>query len=934
MIFTIEILKKEKRQSSESGEILDRIKHFKINTVSGVKKTSIYWIKGNIDKKTIKSIIENFLLDPVEYKWRINPPDDGITILPLPGVMDPVAITFKELLSHSGYTLDVITGRRYYINGNIAPSDKRLIIRKVLMNPLIERELKRNEIFTVPSDYKFSLKLISISNMNNEKLIGLSKANMLSLNLKEMQRIQNYYAKLDRKPTDIEMETIAQTWSEHCIHKTFKSPVKTGNLKFKNLIKDTIMRTTKEINPDYALSVFDDNAGAIAFDKNYAITFKVETHNHPSALEPYGGAATGIGGVIRDTLGMGLGAKPIANTDVFCFAPSDIDDVPDGVLHPKRIIRGVVAGVRDYGNRMGIPTVNGAICFDESFIGNPLVYAGSVGIIPRKFLKKQVKKEDLIVLIGGNTGRDGIHGVTFASQELDEKSEKISSGAVQIGNPIEEKKMMDALLKARDEGLYNAITDCGGGGLSSAVGEMGENLGVEVQLKSVPLKYSGLTYTEIWISESQERMTLSIPPENFKRFKEIMASEGVKATVIGKFTGDKKLRLFYGAKKVAELEMSFLHKGPPKIVRRGKERKIVYKNIQPKVKDYNEILLKLLSSPNIASKEWVVSQYDYEVQGGSVLKPLPSGISDAAVIRPIFDSKKAVIIANGINPDFGKLDPYWMSASVIDEALRNLIAVGGKLKGTAILDNFSFGNTDDPYIMGDLTLSAKACYDIATGYGIPFISGKDSLHNEYEYKGSHISIPPTLLISSIGIMEDYKFTISQDFKKRNNLIYLIGNTYPEFGGSQLFKILNTNDGKVPRVYVRKGKKIMNKISKAVRQNLIVSMHDLSEGGLAVALSEMAFSGGIGADISVKNIKELNKFQDSRLSIFSESNTRFLVEIQKDKSKKFESLFKNLPLTFLGKVGGTKLKIRDEDGKRFIDISIEELKKRWSKGIKW
>ena len=934
MIFTIEILKKEKEQSSESREILDRIKHSKINTVLGVRKTSIYWIKGNIDKRTIKSIIENFLLDPVEYIYRINPPDEGITILPLPGVMDPVAITFKELLSHNGYTLDVITGRRYYINGNITPSDKKIIIRKVLMNPLIERELKKDEIFTIASGYKFSLKSISISNMNSKELLNLSKINMLSLTLKEMQRIQNYYAKLDREPTDIEMETIAQTWSEHCVHKTFKSPVKIGNLKFRNLIKDTIMKATKEINPDYALSVFDDNAGAIAFNKKYAVTFKVETHNHPSALEPYGGAATGIGGVIRDTLGMGLGAKPIANTDVFCFAPPDIDDIPDSVLHPRRIIRGVVAGVRDYGNRMGIPTVNGAVCFDETFIGNPLVFAGSVGIIPQKFLKKKVKKGDLIVLIGGNTGRDGIHGVTFASQELDEKSERISSGAVQIGNPIEEKKMMDALLKTRDENLYNAITDCGGGGLSSAVGEMGKDVGVEVQLKAVPLKYSGLTYTEIWISESQERMALSVPPKNLSRFQKIMSAEGVKSTVIGKFTGDRKLKLFYGTKKVAELEMSFLHKGPPKILRRAKERKIVYKDIQPEINDCNEALLKLISSPNIASKEWVVSQYDYEVQGGSVLKPLPSGISDAAIVRPIFNSKKAVIIANGINPDFGKLDPYWMSASVIDEALRNLIAVGGRLKGTAILDNFSFGNTDNPYIMGDLALSARACYDISIQYGIPFISGKDSLHNEYEYKGRHISIPPTLLISSIGILEDYKYTISQDFKRENNLIYLIGNTYPEFGGSQLFKILNINSGRIPRVYPRKGKKIMEKISKAVRKGLIVSMHDLSEGGLAVALSEMAFSGKIGADISIKNITELHKFKDSRLSIFSESNTRFLLEIQKEDREQFESLFKNLPFTFLGKVGGDKVKIKDASGKYFIDLPIKELKEKWNKGIKW
>jgi len=429
-------------------------------------------------------------------------------------------------------------------------------------------------------------------------------------------------------------------------------------------------------------------------------------------------------------------------------------------------------------------------------------------------------------------------------------------------------------------------------------------------------------------------MVLSLPAKNLSRFKKIMDAEGVKSTLIGKFTGDKKLKLVYGEKTVGEIAMDFLHKGPPKTSRNAKARKSKERDIRPQIKDYNKILLKLVSTPNIASKKWVVSQYDYEVQGGSVLKPLPSGISDAAVIRPIFTSRKAVIIANGINPDFGKLNPYWMAASVIDEALRNLIAVGGKIEGSAILDNFSFGNTDNPYIMGDLVQSAKACYDIAVGYGIPFISGKDSLHNEYEYKGKHISIPPTLLISSIGVIEDYKFTVSQNFKKKDNLIYLIGATYPEFGGSQLFKILNLKRGIVPRVNPTTGKLIMENISKAVRENLILSMHDISEGGLAVAISEMAFSGGMGAEISIENIPGLEKFQDTRLSIFSESNTRFVIEIHKDNRTMFEHFFKNLPFVFLGKVGGKRLKIKDKYGKYFVNLDIEVLKKCWEEGIKW
>ena len=405
--------------------------------------------------------------------------------------------------------------------------------------------------------------------MDDAALMELSKGRFW-LNLEEMKIIQDYFRKLGRQPTDVELETLAQTWSEHCIHKTFKSKIKLGRKTIDNLMKSTVMKVTRELNKPWCLSVFKDNAGVIDFDGRYAVCFKVETHNHPSAVEPYGGAATGIGGVIRDPLGTGLGAFPILNTDVFCFGPPDLPhaDLPKGVLHPRRIFKGVRAGVADYGNRMGIPTSNGAILFDERYVGNPLVYCGTVGIMPANMSQKgQQKPGDLVLLVGGKTGRDGIHGVTFASGELDKESETLSSSSVQIGNAIVEKKALDAIIQARDLGLYVRITDVGGGGLSSAVGEMGEETGVRVDLEKVPLKYAGLSYTEIWVSESQERMILAVPPDKIERILALCRNEDVEATVIGEFTDNKRLQLYYHNNLVCDLDMAFLHGGLPQLER-------------------------------------------------------------------------------------------------------------------------------------------------------------------------------------------------------------------------------------------------------------------------------------------------------------------------------------------------------------------------------
>lgn len=799
---------------------------------------------------------------------------------------------------------------------------------------------------------------IDILTANERKLQKISKDNLLALGLKEMKVIQRYYKKKKRNPTDVELETLAQTWSEHCKHKTFTGKVeyrsfdcspaslykgkREGKITINNLFKQTIVKVTSELKKKWCLSVFKDNAGIIRFDKDFAIAFKVETHNHPSALEPYGGAGTGIGGVIRDILGAGLGAKPIMNTDVFCFGPTDypFGKLPQGVLHPKRIFKGVVSGVRDYGNRMGIPTTNGSVFFDEGYVYNPLVYCGTVGILPKDKCFKKVKPGDVIIAVGGRTGRDGIHGATFSSLSLNEDTEV---SAVQIGNPIIEKKVTDTILQARDRNLYRSITDCGAGGFSSAVGELGEDCGAEVNLECIPLKYAGLEYWEIWVSEAQERMVLSVPPEKVKEIMKIFAEEDVEAVIIGKFTDDKQLHLLYEGETVCELDMQFLHKGGPKITLKAEWKKPVKSSGQIKIKKENregltDTLKKLLAMPNIASKEWIIRQYDHEVQAKTILKPLGGaendGPMDACVMKPLYDSFKGVAVANGINPVYGKIDPYWMAASNIDEALRNVVCVGGDIEQTALLDNFCWGDPRKPDQMAGLLRAAQACYDMAKIYQTPFISGKDSLNNEYvDAQGKKTSIPSTLLISAISIVPDIRKVVSMDIKKAGNLVYILGETFPELGGSHYYLLNGFLGNNLPRVNPQQAGKTMLAVSKAINKKLVQSCHDCSEGGIAVACAEMAFSGGLGMNINLTEVPFTEKKKDDSTILFSESNSRFIVEVSPIKQKEFEKTMKDVVIAPIGKVTEEKqFKVYGIKNDLIIFADIADLKKSWQKPL--
>ncbi|HZX19992.1 MAG TPA: phosphoribosylformylglycinamidine synthase subunit PurL [archaeon] len=788
---------------------------------------------------------------------------------------------------------------------------------------------------------------IKLCKLAKNELNLLSKKMLLSLDENEMTEIQKHYQNLGREPTQIELETIAQTWSEHCKHKTFAAKIiyeENGKPEeINSLFKTFIKKATEKTNKKWLVSVFSDNAGIIEFNKEYNIAMKAETHNHPSALEPYGGANTGLGGVIRDILGVGLGAKPIANTDVFCFANPEIDSskIPKGVLHPKRIFKGVRMGVRDYGNRIGIPTVNGAILFDDRYLGNPLVYCGTIGLIPKGMEKKEAKPNDLIVTIGGRTGRDGIHGATFSSAELDSN---VPSSAVQIGNPIEEKKMMDALLKARDLKLYNAVTDCGAGGFSSAIGEMASEIGAKVHLEKAPLKYKGLLPWEIWVSEAQERMIISVPEKNLKKLFEICEIEGTEATVIGEFTDTKKLELFYEGKSVGELPMKFLHEGVPiKTLKAKWKTKETPEKIE-ETKDYAKTLKQLLGMPNIASKEKTIRQYDHEVQGGVVGKPLvgenQDGPADAAIVRPILDDWKGIVISNGINPLYSDLDPYWMACSAIDEALRNAICVGADFEKIAILDNFSWGNPEKENVLGELIRACKGCYDASIEFGTPYISGKDSLYNEYTNAGKTIAIPGTLLISAMGIIEDSRKKISMPFKKEGNAIYILGETFAELGGSHYAKINNTLGKNVPKVRFEKAKKMFSKLSKAMKEQnadskVIVSAHDCSEAGIGVTIAEMCFSGNKGAEIFLEKIPLGEKIERNDVVLFSESNSRIIVEIDASKKNEFEKQMQGVAFAEIGTVTtGKALVVNGLNGKIIINEPIENLKKAWKKTLDW
>jgi phosphoribosylformylglycinamidine synthase subunit PurSL len=876
----------------------------------------LYFIESQLSQEELQQLALKLLTDPVTQSasWTELPaplssgePDSVVLEISLrPGVTDPVAeqiVRASRELKINGVQR-AATGLRFQVEGLNVEQTQQLA-KSLLANNVIQHWTIGEITPSFPQEVESSgtVEIIPIRELSNDKLLALSKERRAALDLAEMKAVQDYFIEEKRDPTDVEFETIAQTWSEHCVHKTFKAKVELDNGQvIDSLIKTYLKSATDKINAPWVISAFVDNAGIIDFDDEVEISFKAETHNHPSAVEPFGGANTGVGGVIRDVLG--VSAKPIANTDILCFGPQDLDpkSLPDGVLHPRRIQSGVVAGVQDYGNKIGIPTVNGAILYDEGYTANPLVFCGCVGIAPKGRHRKNPQVGDRVVVLGGRTGRDGLRGATFSSMTMDAQTGEVSGASVQIGDPITEKGLIDVIVRARDLGLYNDITDCGAGGLSSAVGEMASTIGCDVDLTRVKLKYPGLAPWEIWLSEAQERMVVAVAPEKISTFQTLCDTFNTELTDIGTFTGDGKLIVRYGEKIVVNMNNEFLHEGIPQrqlsAVISSQSSEIV--NRKSQIVNIKSHLLSLLSSPNIASKASTIRIYDHEVQGGTAIKPL-TGLemdapSDASVIKPIgTKGVKGIALSNGINPEFGKRDAYQMAWSVMDEAIRNAVVVGADPERIAVLDNFCWGDPLRPETMGSLVEACRGCHDAALFYGTPFISGKDSLNNEYlGADGLRHAIPPTLLISAISIVHDVNKAITMDLKEENNLIYLIG----DFAGEQKT---------VPDV-PKSALQVYKAIHQVINNGLVKSAHDLSEGGLGVAIAEMCIGGRLGAEIN---------FEESNL--FNEVNGCLLVEISPTNASTFEKQFTNLPFNKIGKVTSKPiLKLGNNE------IAVEEL----------
>jgi phosphoribosylformylglycinamidine synthase subunit PurSL len=1102
--------------------------------LTDTRTAKVYFIEAPLSREQLATVTAALLADPVVESADAGaaPPawSNGqiVEVHPLPGVMDPAAQSVRDAIKDLvGLDAEVSTGTRYDLAGLDAAAAKSLaekllasaVVHQVTQGPWSPQSLPKGH------ESAFVQRSIPIRDLSDEQLTKMSREAHLFLSLDEMRAIQAEYRRVSREPTDIELETIAQTWSEHCVHKTLKSTIKyrghdevtkgsrshedaiewagrpghtvhpDGSVTIKNLLKSTVAAATFELiedGLDWTLSVFKDNSGVIAFDDNFGVCIKVETHNHPSALEPYGGSATGIGGCIRDVIGTGLGAKPIASTDVFCVAEptgwESSGSLPPNTIHPRRVLTDVVAGIRDYGNRIGIPTVNGTVAFDNRYVGNPLVFAGCVGLIPKHLVHGKVRPGDRIIALGGRTGRDGIHGATFSSAELEHTHADEFSHAVQIGNAIEEKRVLDAILRARDYvgpsstnaesrmpnavPLFTAMTDCGAGGFSSAVGEMGKDLGAEVHLDRAPLKYAGLTYTEIWISEAQERMVLAVPPENLAALKQICEEEHVEVADLGHFgTPDAGLHLFYKGTPVGTLSMHFLHEGIPTPTRdatwnpatsltpapseprpsgRG-ELEHTSTPIPPQSPkkptlsmdfsftstgkappkktdefedpiendddsdseaspsppltvgvqsdfDLSELrlsvsssLLSLLSHPTIASKHWIVRQYDHEVQGNVVAKPLVGsagrGPGDASVLEPVPGKGRGIAIGCGLatpvgDPALGG-DPYQMVLSAIDECVRNITCVGGNPARTAILDNFCWPSCQEPRNLGSLVRAAEGCYDGAKAYRTPFVSGKDSLNNQLRYTDPAtgeqrlIEIPPTLLVTGLSIVPNVNKSVTMDAKTPGNMLLLIGRTTDELGASMLQAVLLAGklaptEGSglhpaalppqtleqlrwlpMPRVDLTTGPQAARAVHQLIQDGLVHAAHDCSDGGLLVAIAEMLIATTSPTPAGVKSgalSQLLNRndtpppmgieisLDDSSMDVlslaFAETPSRYIIEIKPEELTRVRTVLRDYGGLFATPLGRLNTSGQLTWHHADVDLNVNDLADAWLRPLDW
>jgi phosphoribosylformylglycinamidine synthase subunit PurSL len=991
--YRIEIGLKRGVRDARGRSIVGRARRFLRLPVESCQTRDVYKVDLSLSPAELRLIRETFT-DPVSARSavsRLSPPafDWMVEVGFKPGVTDNVGTTARALaqemlerpLAHSEA---VYTSIQYFFRGSrLSRPDVERIGRGLLANPLIQTI----QVFSPPewtaasvdenvpamrekSDIRVGTYDLSGA---DAELMRISSEGILSLSLEEMHAIRNYFASdgvrsarsvlgLPEPPTDVELECIAQTWSEHCKHKIFAGRVRyvdeSGREEwidslFKTCIRAATEKIGKEI--DWLVSVFSDNAGIIRFNDHYNIAYKVETHNSPSALDPYGGAITGIVGVNRDPMGTGVGCEMIANVWGYCLGSPFYDgELPEGLMHPSRIREGVHQGVIDGGNQSGIPWVRGFERFDERYIGKPLVYCGTIGRIPRLLQerpseRKEICPGDVIVMCGGRIGKDGIHGATFSSEELRKES---PAQAVQIGDPITQRMMYEFLIEARDLGLYRAITDNGAGGLSSSIGEMSRlSGGADLDLAKAPLKYEGLQPWEIFLSEAQERMSLAVPPDKLEALLALAVRREVEATALGTFTASGVLIVRYGDRVVASLELEFLHEGDPRMVLEARWQPPQISAPKPERKGpRNRQLLEILSSLNVCSREFKSRQYDGEVKGLSVVKPfvgIHSDVpSDATIIRVEHGSREGIVLAEGINPFYSDLDTYAMMASVIDEAVRRVISVGGSPDRIAGLDNFCWPDPvfsektpDGYYKMAQLVRANKALYDVTTAFRVPAISGKDSMKNDSVRGGRKISIPPTVLFSTIGRMEDVGRAVTMYFKNIGDSIYVVGLTADELGASEYRRLLarrqgtpSSYGGEVPKLDAERAMATYRAMHAAIFKGLLQSSHTPTLGGLAAAFALPAIGGGLGAAIDLAPLVCGGHLSDDA-KLFSESNSRFVVTCDPRNEAALESLFGNLPLAKVGRiVAETRLSVTGEGGRNVLDVEIDALRRAFKETL--
>ncbi|MFK8026316.1 MAG: phosphoribosylformylglycinamidine synthase subunit PurL, partial [Ilumatobacter sp.] len=856
-----------------------------LDGVSKLAVADVIHVEGELTDDD-RQKLHGLLVDPLLQRgsWEL-PGGRAVEVGLLPGVTDSAAEAVRTASAMLGLDVEhAATSLRVEFDAEIEEATLRTVVARLLVNPIIESWSDGTHEPSHPTgdDVTGPAVVIPIRGLDDDGLAAVSVERALYLDPQELRVIRDHFEGLERDPTDVELETLAQTWSEHCAHKTFRaviSAVEPGDSEASERIPlmAQLRACTEGIDAPFVKSAFVGNAGVVEFAKGTTLALKAETHNHPSAVEPFGGANTGVGGVIRDILG--IAHRPIAITDILCFGPSDLAlaDLPDGSLHPRRIQRGVIDGVADYGNKIGLPTVAGAILYDPAYTTNPLVFAGCIGSAPTRALHDGPHAGDRIVVLGGATGRDGIRGATFSSATMDASTGEVAGASVQIGDPIVEKLLIDVLVGAED--MYSGITDCGAGGLSSAIGEMAEGVGADVDLALVPRKYPGLEPWEVWLSEAQERMVVSVPPRGVSALANRCDKHGVGWADVGSFTGDGVLVVRNGDEVVARLETDFLHDGRPQ--RRMRAVLPDPRRDQPTNRSTDDpaaTLLALLSHPNIASKAATIHRYDHEILGATAVRPLvgaaSDGPADGVVLAEPTDAH-GIAIGIGVNPWHGLHDPEAMAFAAVDEAVRNVVAVGADPAKIALLDNFSWGDPRRESTLGDLAAAVDGCCAAAFTFNSPFVSGKDSLNNEYVGgDGERHAVPPTLVITAVGHVPDVDRCITPDLLAPGNVLLLLGTTDTEFAGSH-FDLVHgepADPGVAPAPDTDAAERY-RRLHAAIRSGLVASCHDLSEGGLAVGLAEMCIGGRMGATIDTV------AHDDRTTGLFSESIGRLVVEVE-------------------------------------------------------